>query len=114
MWNMTKPASSWQWGWLMQGSAAEWLQTEVPRLGCGSPVTPWGWDPSILKQFIQQQKHLDFSVPPVGIGVHLITPPWEMGHGWLCWDEMLNKVLGQVETKSHLQCVHTDSGNLPG
>lgn len=24
-----------------------------------------------------------------------------MGHRWLCWDKMLNKVLGQVETKSH-------------
>lgn len=24
-----------------------------------------------------------------------------MGHRWLCWDKMLNKVLGKVETKPH-------------
>lgn len=75
-------------------------------LGVGS-----SWPHSTLKQFLHHLKHLDLSVPPVGIGVHLITLPG--GWGWLCWDEMLNKVLGQVETKSHLaMCTQTQGAFL--
>lgn len=36
MWNMTKPASSSQWGWLMGSSAPEWLQT-------GAQLGVWGY-----------------------------------------------------------------------
>lgn len=96
MWNMAKPASSSQWGWLMGGSAAGWLQTGVPRLGCGGSAMCWGG--VILasphpKAISTSPRALGLLCPTCGdTGVHLIT---------LCWDEMLNKVLGHRETKSH-------------
>lgn len=96
MWNMTNPASSSQWGWLMGGSAAGWLQTGVPGLGCGGSTMCWGGvilaslHPKAIPTSPRALGHL---CPTSGdIGVHLIT---------LCWDEMLNKVLGHRETKSH-------------
>lgn len=87
MWNMTKPARSSQWGWLMGGSAPEWLQTQVPRLGCGGTAICWGGVILVSlhsKATSTSPRALGLLCLTCGdIGILLITLPWEMGHGWL-------------------------------